>query len=169
MNIFFLHLNQSICAIMHADKHVIKMILETTQLLCSAWHIVDPNHEIYTPCYKLTHANHPSSVWTRESQANYVWLCELGLELCKEYTYRYGRIHKCEEYLRDLSSNIPPIENVECTPPRLAMPTEYKGDDVVESYRQYYFFEKSHLHCWKGKVASRDIPHWILDFHKMFI
>lgn len=169
MNIFFLHLSQSMCAAMHADKHVIKMILETTQLLCSVWHVVDPEHSVYTPCYKLTHRNHPSSVWARESRSNYVWLCKLGMELCKEYTYRYGRIHKCEAYLRDLSLNIPPIEHVAWTPPRLAMPDEYKSDDFVESYRQYYFFEKSHLHCWKGKVAGRDPPHWISDFHDMFM
>ena len=169
MNIFFLHLSQSMCAAMHADKHVIKMILETTQLLCSVWHVVDPEHSVYTPCYKLTHRNHPSSVWARESRSNYVWLCKLGMELCKEYTYRYGRIHKCEAYLRDLSLNIPPIEHVAWTPPRLAMPDEYKSDDFVESSRQYYFFEKSHLHCWKGKVAGRDPPHWISDFHDMFM
>ena len=145
------------------------MILETTQILLSVWHVVDPEHIIYTPCYKLTHRNHPSSIWARESRSNYVWLCKLGMELCKEYTYRYGRTHKCEAFLRDLGNNIPPLERLAWTLPRLAMPDEYKSDDCVESYRQYYFFEKSHLHSWKGKIAGRDPPHWISDFHKMFV
>ena len=85
MNIFFLHILPQICAEMHIDKHVVKMILETTQLLCSAHYMANENNTpIYTPCYKLTHKNHPSSIWTRESKENYKWLCELGKELCKD-------------------------------------------------------------------------------------
>ena len=168
MNIFFLHLDPKICAMMHFDKHVIKMILETTLMLCSVWHMFDPEHKMYTPCYKLTHKNHPSCIWTRESRANYIWLCKLGLELCKEYTYRYGKVHKCQSYIEELSANVPPLKEKEWTPPRLAMPDDYKGDDCVESYRQYVFFEKTHLHSWKGKIAGRDPPTWFVEFHKMF-
>lgn len=168
MNIFFLHLIPSICATMHVDKHVIKMILETTQLLCSAWHIIDPNHEIYNPCYKLTHKNHPSAIWTRESSYNYSWLCQLGLELCKEYTYRYGKTHKCEQYIISLSENIPLLPSDEWTPPKPAMPDQYKCSDVVDSYRNYYCFEKDHLHSWKGKIAGRPIPTWILELENYF-
>ena len=60
MNIFFLHILPQVCAQMHIDKHVIKMILETTQLLCSAHHMTISNEKTpcYTPCYKLTHKNH---------------------------------------------------------------------------------------------------------------
>jgi hypothetical protein len=65
MNIFFLSLIPSTCAQMHVDKHVIKMILETTQLLCSAHYMVKSE---YIPCYKLIHKNHPSAIWTRKSK-----------------------------------------------------------------------------------------------------
>lgn len=165
MNIFFLHLIPRICAQMHIDKHVIKMILETTQLLCSAHHMSNSD---YTPCYKLTHKNHPSSIWTRESRSNYLWLCELGLELSKEYTYRYGKTHKCESYIKELSKNIPPIPDIGFTEPRQAMPDMYKDNDSIEAYRGYYFFEKMYIHSWKGKINSREIPYWVLELYSMF-
>ncbi len=168
MNIFFLHINPKICAMMHVDKHIIKMILEKTQILCSVWHMTDPEHNIYTPCYKLTHKNHPSCIWARESQANYIWLCKLGIELCKEYNYRYGKVQKGEKSIKNPRIKKRPLKKREWTSPRLAMPDIYKGDDYIESYRQYYFFEKTRLHSWKGKIAGRDPPEWFVDFHKIF-
>lgn len=168
MNIFFLHLCPKICAQMHCDKHVVKMILETCQMLCSAWHIIDPEHKIYTPPYKLAHKNHPCSIWVRSSSANYSWLCELGVELCKEYTYRYEKTHKSESYIKNLQINIPPLPDIGITTYPQAMPDIYKDDDIIQAYRHYYFFEKERMHSWKGKFNGRDIPYWILDFKKLF-
>ena len=174
MNIFFLHIDPKTCAQMHCDKHVIKMILETCQLLCSAWHMTDPCHILYTPPYKLCHKNHPCSIWTRENTSNYKYLCELGLELAKEYTYRYGKIHKSEKYIKELQNNIPPLPITnDVTHFTQAMPNMFKSDDnkpdkVIEAYRTFYFFEKSHILSWKGKIAGRDKPHWIVDFENMF-
>jgi hypothetical protein len=165
MNIFFLHLLPDICAQMHIDKHVIKMILETAQLLCSAHYLSESD---YKPCYKLTHKNHPSAIWTRESKGNYQWLCSLGQELCKEYTYRYGKIHKCQPYIEDLAKNVPNLPDIGFTPPRLAMPVMSKDEDFIEAYRTYYFFDKMYIHSWKGKVGGRETPEWIVDMHKLF-
>jgi len=163
MNIFFLHRIQRICARMHVDRHVVKMILETCQLLCSAHHMTDSK---YQPPYKLTHKNHPCSKWTRKSICNYRWLVKLGLELCKEYTYRYGKTHKCQEYIVGLGKNLPPLPNLGFTPPAQAMPEDYKDDsDPVEAYRQYYYFEKRHLHSWK----KRPVPRWIKEIDNLFI
>lgn len=162
MNIFFLDFIPSICAIYHFDKHVIKMILETCQLLCSVHHV---SNSEYKPPYKLTHKNHPSAVWTRESLSNYKWLCELGLELCKEYTYRYGKTHKCEEYIKKLSENLPPIEDIGFTTPKLAMPEQYKDDkDPIGSYKAYYFFEKQHMFKW----TKRKTPEWVTELFNSF-
>jgi hypothetical protein len=161
MNIFFLHWDPRICAMMHVDKHVIKMILETCQLLCTTHHVTESK---YVPPYKLTHKNHPSTKWVRESQGNYKYLINLGKELCKEYTYRYGKIHKCQSYIEEMGNNIPPIPDNGFTTPALAMPNEYKSKDVVESYRSYYYFEKMDLHSWK----KRDIPDWITEIRDMF-
>lgn len=162
MNIFLLHLNPKKCAQMHCDKHVVKMVLETCQILCSVWHMTDPNHTEYTPPYRLTHKNHPCNVWARESVDNYEWLCELGMELCQEYTYRYGKTHACEKYIADMKKYTPPIKQLGFTPPAQAMPVEFKNEnDPVKAYRNYYIFNKSNLHSWKGKIAGRNVPKWI--------
>lgn len=91
MNIFYLHSDAKECAVMHCDKHVVKMILETAQLLSTAHRLLDGNDDPIL--YKATHKNHPSAIWTRKSQKNYLWLTSLLQNLCQEYTYRYGKIH----------------------------------------------------------------------------
>jgi hypothetical protein len=165
MNIFFLHLIPLICAQMHCDKHVVKMILETCQMLCCVWHCSDPDALIYTPKYRLTHKNHPCNIWARKSTANYEWLCALGIELCKEYTYRYGKIHACEYMIKEMNETVPPIPKDVFSSPAQAMPNQYKGDDAVESYRTYYFFEKNNMLSWK----NRDKPTWITDIENYFL
>lgn len=161
MNIFFLHNIAAICAMMHVDRHVVKMILESCQLLCSAHHMTNSE---YKPVYKLTHKNHPCSIWTRTSLSNYIWLSDLALELCKEYTYRYGKVHKCEQYIMDLQNNLPNIPDIGFTTPLLAMPDTHKDKNYVDAYRSYYFFEKSHIHKW----TKRDTPDWIVEYRSYF-
>ena len=110
MNIFFLHFDPKTCAQMHVDKHVVKMILESVQLLSSAHHMTAENNDTkFKPPYKLTHKNHPSSVWVRKSLSNYNWLLELTKELCEEYTFRYSKIHSCDFHIRWLSGNFPSV------------------------------------------------------------
>ena len=157
MNIFFLDSDPETCAQMHVNKHVVKMILESIQLLCSVHYMTDSK---YTPPYKLTHKNHPCAIWARESLSNYKWLIELTKELCKEYTYRYAKIHKCEQYLDLLKNNLPPIEDIGFTKPRQAMPNEYKEKDSIMAYRNYYFYDKQRMHSWK----NREPPEWINDY-----
>ena len=136
MNIFFLDENPTLSAKYHVDKHVVKMILETAQLLCSVHHVTDQVTD-QVP-YKLSHKNHPCAIWARESLSNYLYLCELGLELGKEYTYRYGKKHKSIEVIEWCIVNKPNIPDIGFTTPAMAMPDEFKVDSVVESYRNYY-------------------------------
>lgn len=157
MNIFFLDNNPQKCAEYHNDKHVVKMILETAQLLCGVHHIVGSQIEIP---YKLSHKNHPCSIWSRECVENYVWLCDLGIELCREYTHRYGKRHKSQQIIEWCMINIPNIpSNGRMTPPALAMPDERKiagYNSAVNSYREYYIKDKSHIAVWK----KRPKPLW---------
>jgi len=120
----------------------------------------------YTPCYKLTHKNHPCSVWTRASLENYIWLCRLGLELCEEYTYRYGKTHKCQPYITDLLLNPPPLPSLGMTTPALAMPEIYKKYDPITAYRYYYLFDKTDILSWKGKITGRSPPDWVGELGK---
>lgn len=154
MNIFFLDMDVKKCAEHHCDKHVVKMILETAQLLCGAHHMTDKVTD-QVP-YKLSHKNHPCSIWVRESLTNYLYLCELGLELCKEYTHRYGKRHKSQEVIEWCVTNKVQICDKGLTEPPKAMPDEYKVKDVVESYRNYYIGAKSGFATWK----NREIPSW---------
>ena len=182
MNIFYLHNDPKTCAEMHNDKHCIKMILEYAQLLSTAHRVLDGvelegisasgrkrkfwtlgDSRDYT-LYKATHVNHPSAIWCRQSYANYVWLSKLLTELCREYTYRYGKVHKVElsgleEELMYPPTNIP--HHVAFTEPTPAMPDDVKvAGDSIKSYRNYYINNKTHLASWRGKVNSRNIPNW---------
>lgn len=179
MNIFILHYNNRICAIYHNDKHVVKMILEYAQILCTTQCVLDgtkiekfnkngkqlkpgytkPNEKIYKP----THINHPCTIWTRESSENYMWLYNLFINLCDEYTYRYGKIHLCDQKFRNLLVNPPKnIKSIGLTRFPLAMPDECKIKrdngtlDTIESYRNYYIKEKSKIANWK----KNSIPTW---------
>jgi len=154
MNIFILDTDVKKCAEYHNDKHVVKMILESAQLLCGVHHMTESSMD-YVP-YKLSHKNHPCSIWARENMSNYLWLCELGLELCKEYTHRYGRRHKSQEVIEWCIENRPKIPEDDFTTPPKAMPEEYKVNDVVQSYRNYYIGEKKSFSKWK----NRDSPVW---------
>ena len=158
MNIFFLDMDVKKCAKYHVDKHVVKMILETAQLLCSVHHVTDQvNDQVNDQVpYKLSHKNHPCAVWARQSLSNYLYLCELGLELGKEYTHRYGKRHKSIEVILWCILNRPNIPDIGFTQPAMAMPDEFKVDSVVESYRNYYMGAKSDLASWK----NREKPFW---------
>ena len=154
MNIFFLDFDTNKCAKYHCDKHVVKMILETAQLLCGVHHMT-PQVTPQVP-YKLSHKNHPCAIWARESLSNYLYLCDLGLELCKEYTYRYGKRHKSEQVILWCINNKPNIPDLGFTEPAKAMPDEFKVESVVQSYRNYYMGAKSGFANWK----LREVPEW---------
>lgn len=152
MNIFVLDNDQSKCAKYHCNKHVVKMILESAQLLCSA-HWMTGNEAPY----RKTHVNHPCAVWTRESADNYLWLCKLGKELCSEYSHRYGKRHKTEDVIDWLIEHKPELPNDGLTKFAMAMPEQYQSDSIVESYRNYYLGEKADMLQYK----NRDIPEWL--------
>lgn len=152
MNIFVLDLDVKKCAEYHNNKHLIKMIIEYNQLLCSAHWLTGGEAP-----YKLTHKNHPCAIWTRECLENYIWLADLCLELCKEYTYRYEKRHKSQDVVEWCIINKPNlIENGDITEFALAMPDECKIGNSVESYREYYIKHKQSISSWK----HRETPYW---------
>jgi hypothetical protein len=157
MNIFVLDRDVRKCAQYHNDKHVVKMILESAQLLCGVHHMIEENTDEVP--YRLSHKNHPCSIWARENISNYLWLCELGLELCKEYTHRYEKRHKSQDVIEWCLINLPNIPEEDFTEPPKAMPEEYKVDDVVQSYRNYYLGDKKYFSKWK----KREVPYWFSE------
>jgi len=160
MNIFYLDKNPKTAAEYHNDKHVVKMILESAQMLCTAHHVCNPINMQLVGLYKATHINHPSSLWVRDSEDNYRWLYSLFVSLCDEYTHRYGKTHLTDKKFRETLNTVPlyidPTGIRAFSSPPLCMPDEYKCDDSVISYRNYYMGEKSSLAKW----SKREIPKW---------
>ncbi len=148
MNIFYLSKIIEFCAKWHLDKHVVKMPTEYNQLLASVHHMTGSK---YKPLYKLSHKNHPCAIWARTSLSNYIYLCNLCIAVCKEYTFRYGKIHKGQGIAEELFKNLPDIPDIGFTELPQAMPDIYKDKDTVEAYRAYYIFGKSHIHSWKNR------------------
>lgn len=160
MNIFFLDWDPKLAAIYACDKHVVKMILESAQLLYTVYHLIHPefllNSEL-TP-YKITHKNHPCSKWIRENFSNFLWLLTLSWEYCKEYSYRYNKIHSCQKHILWMVQNLPTkLQYGVMTLPIQAMPEKYKNIDAVDAYRNYYICEKLHF----VKYTKREIPFWL--------
>ena len=188
MNIFYLSEDVDECARWHVDRHVVKMMTEYTQLLCTAhrildgseysglslngrrtkrWRLEDANTE--TVLYSATHINHPSAVWARKSRENYIWLYSMFVALTMEYSHRYGKVYKA--FRKEEFPNTPSLGELLATPPKngptigvtpilLAMADEYKipGGTAIESYRNYYINGKKHLHKW----SKRSTPNWII-------
>lgn len=139
MNIFYLAHSPSDCAKMHCDKHVIKMILETAQLLSTAHH-----ERGSTAPYKPTHRNHPSAVWVRSGVKQYRWAYSLLEALSDEYTLRYGKVHKTWERCSEALSEPPTaIKDIEWSEPPQCMPEECKHKSTVIAYRRYYEFKRA--------------------------
>tara|TARA_E500000305_G_C3877402_1_gene168072 strand:+ start:83 stop:574 length:492 start_codon:yes stop_codon:yes gene_type:complete len=160
MNIFYLDKDPREISEMQCDKHCVKMILESAQMLSTAHRILDGDeyadkHKLY----KATHKNHPSTVWTRASSGNYNWHFDLFKSMLGEYTFRYGKLHKCMDLFRSLENWPTNIPRKEFTPPPQCMPEEYKCEDTVQAYRNYYMGEKSGFAKWK----AREVPTWFRD------
>jgi hypothetical protein len=179
MNIFYLSHRPSRCARWHCDKHVVKMILETAQLLYTAhWFLAAAANTL--PDFStaptlatnssqhgylsIRNPRHPCAIWTRESVANYKWLCELGMALCEEFTHRFGGTHSCEEHIYWLHANPPPtIPRKGWTIPAQAMPDEYRRPgNSIRAYRAYYKLNKGEV---RGMLSysARHRPHWLGD------
>lgn len=157
MNIFILDTSPLLAAQYHADRHVVKMILESAQMLCTA--INEGVGAPITP-YKSTHKNHPCTKWVSTSKANAMWLYDLMECLGSEYTHRYGKQHLTIKKMREAR-----IKQLIClalpdeppTPFAQAMPDQYKNTDAVQAYRTYYINEKHDL----LRYTNRDLPDWL--------
>ncbi len=152
MNIFVLDEDIKKCAQYHCDQHVVKMILESVQLLCTAL-----NKKGFITPYKSTHVKHPCVLWIEESFDNFLWLKTLALELNKEYKYRYRKEtdHKSISVLAEISACSYAAKGL--TPFAQAMPDVYKvANDPIQAYRNFYIGDKAKFAKW----TRRNPPDW---------
>lgn len=184
MNIFILNNDPVIAAQEQCDKHVVKMIVESAQMLSTVHRMLDGvmerrpsksgaklqywklNDEREDLLYKACHFNHPSTVWTRESCCNYSWHYEHFIGLCDEYTYRYGKVHSTDTKLRKILKTLPNNINRSggMTPFKLAMSSnpecvvhDLGGTNAVESYKNFYQTKQKRF---KMVWTKRPMPKW---------
>ncbi len=153
MNIFILDNDIATCARYHCDQHVIKMILESVQLLCTALN----QKGMVTP-YKSTHIKHPCVLWVAESHDNFLWLVKLTHALNAEYRFRFQKEvdHKSMAVLGQVEGlSFPGIGLTEFAQ---AMPEEYKlPGDAVSAYQRFYAGDKLGFARW----TKRPTPDWL--------
>jgi len=185
LNIFYIDEDPRQCAEWMVDRHVVKMILETAQLLSTAHRVLDGKETIVEGwvdefgvkhkkkklwvladgrddvLYRATHINHPSAIWVRTSVENYNWLVDHLFALGDEFRYRYDKPQAHASIIKmgyELQSPPHNLKEWDWTPMPCCMPDCYKtSDNPVICYRNYYRDAKSELHSWK----KRDKPHWI--------
>lgn len=153
MNIFVLDTDIKKCAQYHCDQHVVKMILESVQMLCTAL-----NKKGFTTPYKSTHMKHPCVLWVEESWDNFNWLVELTIALNDEYRYRFNKQndHKSLSVLEVIRGH--KYESRGLTEFAQAMPAQYKvPGSAVDAYRRFYLGEKTGFARW----TKRKAPHWL--------
>lgn len=145
MNIFVTDPDPINSAFVLDDKRVIKMALESAQLMSTAINLCGGNSP-----YKTTHQNHPCAIWTRQTSSNYWWLFEHYKALCQAYYDRFGKRHKTLDYICEWENGVYLIPKNELTPFQNC--TEFKDiSNVHEAYRVQM--------CKKWKTDKR-IPKW---------
>ena len=152
MNIFVLNKNPIKSAQQMVDKHVVKMPVESLQMISTCLHLRGFNAP-----YRMSFAYHPCTIWAREASGNYEWLYQHFLALSFEYTYRYGKQHASYVKLHKALAKCPDnITQGKMTKLAQAMPDEYKHPDPIVAYRTYVVNEKHYAKWEKG----RDKPKW---------
>ena len=172
MNIFHLDYSPQLSAMHQHDKHVVKMTLETAQLVSQAIRVVPAWRDTFgdvRTLYKTTHQHHPSAKWARQTVPNLYWLCKHGVYLAEEYSHRFWRTHKSLAIIRQVLDIVPFLPATNCddlTTFAQAMPDDCKRKCPVQGYRHYYLTHKvSDESQWTDRRS--DLPSWLFS-HALF-
>ena len=162
MNIFYLDESPVTAAKVQYNKHVVKMILESAQMLCAAHHMLDSDMDIP---YKLAHKNHPSTIWVRQNSIHYDWLYFHMQALGFEYTKRYGKEHMSITKCRHLHVHPENIPHEPFMQPPQCMPDEYKDKCSIKAYWNYYIGEKHIVANPNKEKIYKQIPEAVTTAH----
>ena len=156
------------------DAHLRKMLIETGQIMRAVlerWGIEKENVPLTSKGtrWRVTHRNHPSTLWAGDDYQNYGWVATHALAMVAEYKRRFGKVHACSRALYDMAL---PSLWMRLAPPGdptnrgldnlpMAMPDEYKTDDPIEAYREYYI-SKQYTMGVAMKWTNCDPPSWFI-------
>lgn len=161
MNIFYLSKDPVEIAKQLCDKHIVKMPLESAQMLSTVWWGKTKYADtklILKQLYKPVHIGHPSTLWTMQTEGNYRWHYNLFVAMLEEYTRRYNKVHASSKLLELLKES--PIDGGEFYPPPQCMPVQYKTDDTILAYRNYYINEKARF----ARYTNGTAPEWLEEY-----
>ncbi|MFW6357973.1 MAG: pyrimidine dimer DNA glycosylase/endonuclease V [Chroococcales cyanobacterium] len=156
MNIFVVDPDPKVAARSLCDKHIVKMPVESAQILCSVAHRHGYSHAPYRPFS----VKHPCVIWAGNTRGNWEWMVTHALTLCEEYTRRYGKRHKSQDVIEWVKEHSAGPETGELEPFVMAMPEECKGKNPIEAYRRYYLDYKLPFATWK---PPSEPPKWFTD------
>lgn len=152
MNVFAVDRDPARAAHALCDRHVVKMTLESAQILCTA---ARTRLGQEAP-YRATHVSHPCVAWVAARRANWTWLVRHGLALADEYERRFGRVHASRAVIERMARLGPPAGRRR-QPFAQVMPRRYRGRDAVLAYRRYYLAEKARFATWREPARP---PRW---------
>ena len=165
MNIFFLHEMPEISAEMLCDKHIPKMLVETCQMLSTAYQRHMGEHEgLYKPAYP----KHPMTIWVGDSRANFDWAFDHAVAISQQFRQRYNKERKSSRILEILADEYQAenvnITDIGFTEPPQCMPDDYKDENYIQAYRDYYWYDKQYFAKWNKGI---DAPAWWLDLQSV--
>ena len=161
MNRFLINYSPELCARDMCDKHVVKMPLEEAQMLCTTVRLRALEYAEEAGLYRAVHQKHPCTIWVGQSRANYLYSLDMFREMCREYTYRYGKVHaswRLYDALVDAAQFVPD-GGITPHPECFSEHTDLKSGKPwpIQSYRKFY---QTKQHRFKMKWTGRAVPDW---------
>lgn len=132
MNIFVPYPDVKRNAEMLDDLRLSKMVLESAQMLCAALRRHGGGDD---DLYRISHANHPCTIWTGDTRSNFMYLVRLGRAIERERLERLMNpsksilmVEHCAKFKGDIpTGKLTPFVN--CT-------SDFKStSDVHEAYQ----------------------------------
>jgi hypothetical protein len=167
MNIFYLDRDPILAAQAQCDAHVVKMILEGAQMLCTVAHdrLAEQGADTSVVPYRPTHKHHPSTRWVGQDGLHAMWLVDHARAMGEELTYRFGSVHasiRVVDAVWPILLDLLPFGT--WADPPLAMPNHFKGQDHVLAYRAFYRAKRDAGMKWR--YTRRTPPVWLEVRHR---
>ena len=160
MQLFILDKNPEVAVKMLADCHIIKMCLETAQILSSVINNMQKENDPNLP--KPYNPKHPV-IKAINSQCKINYVLKYNKALHNEYIHRFKKQHAYFKLIQI-------YERILFTPTKITHDYSFAMDfknfnttetDIFNAFKQYYKFKKSIIKRWKYTNAIE--PEWLKE------